>query len=94
MVITQADLGRLASMIEQRRPLNRDFNALRTSILERYRKGASVERGHLDIKFLESEQRQFSFGEVVRILGLQEAERLRGLLTPRVQTTLKVIASR
>jgi hypothetical protein len=92
--ITQADLERLAAVNEQQKHLKQEYKALRDSLLERYGEGASVEPGYLDIDVLRSEQRQFSFDALVRILGKEKTEQLRELLTPKTQFRVTVIKSR
>ena len=94
MAITQADLERLASVNEQQKHLKQEYTALRDSLLERYCEGASVEPGYLDLRVSESEQRQFSFDALVRILGKEKTEQLRGRLTPTIQFKASVIKSR
>jgi hypothetical protein len=92
--ITQADLERLASVIEELKHRKLEHQALRDSILSRYCDGAPVEPGYLKLNVSESKQRKFSFDEVVRLLGKEEAEQLRELLIPKVQFRVSVNKSR
>jgi len=93
MAIPQADLARLVDVSERKKHWKREYDALRESILARHRSGGSVESGYLDISVLECEQRSFSRGQLVRILGEVETERLWARLTPTIQTRLTVITS-
>jgi hypothetical protein len=93
MAITQADLERLDSANEQQKHWKQEYQVLRESILARYRKGGYVEPGYLDLSVSESEQRQFSRVQLVRLLGEEETEQLRGRLILTIQYKVTVIKS-
>jgi hypothetical protein len=93
-MITQADLERLASVSEEHKHREREYRALRDSTRARRLEGAPVEPGYLDLTVSKTEQRQFTFDEVVRLLGKEEAEQLRGRLIPKTQFRVSVKKSR
>jgi hypothetical protein len=94
MTIPQSELERLDSLNQQIERIRAERDLLRESILERHRAGGAVEPGRLGLDIKESRLRLFTYDEMVRICGPEEAERLRDLLVPRIQVNVKIIKSR
>ena len=88
--ILQADLQRLESVNQRRKQLDLEYADLRDSILDRYREGGPIEAGGLMITVSDSWVRHFSNDQLVRILGEDETEQLKGRLSPSLQTSLKI----
>lgn len=78
----------------QKQQTEDEHDALRADLLERFRDGAAVEPGHWDLQVKETQYRQFTFDQLKGIVGIREAERLKGHLIPRRQTIVKVVKSR
>jgi hypothetical protein len=89
--ITQSELERLEWIVERLKELKAESQALRASIIERYSRGAPIESGGLELRIMESVARHFTNSELVRILGQSETERLKRLLIPKVQTSVRVV---
>lgn len=89
--ITQAELERYRSLVDEARELKWSTENLRKSLMAKLDAGASIEPGQLDAEIQETEQRRITNDELVRLLGLDVVEEVRTQIQPTKSRSLKVI---
>jgi hypothetical protein len=83
-VITQGVLAEYPGLKSQQRQLKEVLEARRSSIIERHDDGATIEPGFFNAEVRRNQQRLLTAEKLEEVLGPDEVERLKCLVTPTI----------